>query len=58
MPSAVFWRLHRVDGLVGDRLQRRAGQVRAAGAAGEPTIVPRAYGSQCGEPSPVSAGTK
>ena len=22
-----------------------------------PTIVPRAYGSQCGEPRPVSAGT-
>ena len=36
----------------------RAPGARASVPRVRPTIVPRAYGSQCGEPRPVSAGTK
>ena len=44
--------------LVRHRLERRAHEVGAAVPRVSPTIVPRAYGSQWGAPSPVSAGTK
>ena len=52
-------RAHGVDGLVGHRLERRTRKMCSRPEPRvRPTIVPRAYGSQCGEPRPVSAGTK
>ena len=54
-------RVHRVDRVErSGRRSPRASRARGARASSprvSPTIVPRAYGSQCGEPRPVSAGT-
>ncbi len=56
-PESFFHDVEDVGHLEGDALQRRAGEVGGGGAAGDAGIVPRAYWSQCGAPSPANAGT-
>ena len=51
-------RLDDVERLVRHRLERRANEVLAPRTACDPGERPRASGAQCGDPSPVSAGTK
>ena len=47
-----------VGDLERDRLERRPDEVGAVVPRVRPVTSPRASGSQCGEPRPVSAGTK
>ena len=50
-------RVDDVGGLERHRLDDRAGEMSARGAAGDADDRARAYGSHHGEPSPVNAGT-